>query len=638
MFDLFRSRQKAVRILLGGLLTIVALSMLVYLIPGAGTPTGDRNDQVIAEIGKDVLTVRDVELQVQQDLKSRNVPPDLVQVLIPQRVDEMIAEYALAYEAKRLGFEITDQQLAKTLLNMPQIGSLTPQQYKDWIEQQMQESVAEFEEKLRRGLHGNELEQIAIEGSVVTPAEVDAEFRRRNEKIKVDYITFDPAKLSAEVKPSNDELKAYYDKNKAGFIVPETRSVQAIVADMAKVAESIQVPDVQILAYYNSHKDQYRTPERVKARHILLSTTGKPKDDVPKIKAKADDLLKQIKAGADFAKLAEKNSEDPGSASKGGDLGWVVRGQMVKNFEDTVFSLKPNEISNVVTTEYGFHIIQVTEKEQARLRSLDEVKPEIVGTLRNQIVFDRLQAVADQARAELVKAPQNAQQIATKLNLEFVTMDKYKQGFALPQVGADPQVSGTLMSMKKGEVSQVLQAGNKLLVAEVTNIVASHPGDFSEVDTEVRARYAQEKGMTVASDKAKKAGDLLKANGGDLKAAAKAVGLEVKTTDFFNRSASVEGIGTASYLGDSFDKPIGTVIGPFSSGTQTAVAKIVDRQSPDMSKLAQERDTIVTQLKGKKSGERQVLFRDSILSKLVEQGKIKKHQDVINRLIARYRS
>ena len=126
--------------------------------------------------------------------------------------------------------------------------------------------------------------------------------------------------------------------------------------------------------YYNSHKDQYRTPERVHARHILLSTTNKPKDEIPKIQAKAEDLLKQIRGGADFAQLAQKNSEDPGSAAKGGDLGWVVRGQMVKNFEDTVFALKPKEVSNVMTTEYGFHIIQVLEKEPARLRPLDEVK------------------------------------------------------------------------------------------------------------------------------------------------------------------------------------------------------------------------------------------------------------------------
>src|SRR5690242_3250308 len=161
MFDLFRSQQKTVRIVLGAMLTVVALSMLVYLIPGAGAPTTDRNDQVIAEIGKDVLTVRDVELQVQSDLRSRSVPPDLVQVLIPQRVDEMIAEYALAYEAKRLGFEISDRDLANTIRSMPQFGNLTPDQYKQAIEQQLQESVSEFEEKLRRGLHGNELEQIA---------------------------------------------------------------------------------------------------------------------------------------------------------------------------------------------------------------------------------------------------------------------------------------------------------------------------------------------------------------------------------------------------------------------------------------------------------------------------------------------
>ncbi len=194
------------------------------------------------------------------------------------------------------------------------------------------------------------------------------------------------------------------------------------------MADTIQVSDAQVQAYYNAHKDDYRTPERVHARHILLSITNKPKDEVPKIQAQAEALDKQIKAAADFAELAKKNSQDPGSAQKGGDLGWVSRGQMVKNFEDAVFTLKPNEISNVVTTEYGFHIIQVLEKQPAHLQTLDEVKPAIIATLKNQTVFDRMQDLADKAHAELVKAPQNAQQIATQLNLEFVDVPAYAPG------------------------------------------------------------------------------------------------------------------------------------------------------------------------------------------------------------------
>jgi peptidyl-prolyl cis-trans isomerase D len=411
-----------------------------------------------------------------------------------------------------------------------------------------------------------------------------------------------------------------------------------IVADQAQIGQSIQISDAQVDSYYNSHKDQYRTPERVQARHILIKTTGKTQAEVSQLKAKAEDLLKQIKGGADFAPLAQKNSEDPGSAAKGGDLGWIVRGQMVKNFEDTVFSLKPKEISNVVTTEYGFHIIQVMAKEPARLRTLEEVKPEIVGNLRNQQVFDLMQNLADQAHTELVKAPQNARQIADKLKLQFVQVDKFKQGDTVPTLGTDPQAPAALMTLKKGEISQVIQAGNKLVVAEVTDLHAAHPAEFGEAELQIRMQYGQQHGMQLATENAKKAADLLKTNGGDLKAAAKALGMEVKTTDFFARNGAAEGIGAASYLADGFDKPVGTIIGPINAGSQTVVAKIADRQQADMSKFAQERDALVLSLKGKRASERQIMLRDSILSTLIQQGKVKMHRDVINRLIARYRS
>ena len=639
MFDLFRSRAKAVRILLGAMLGMVALSMLVYLIPGAGTTTAnDLNDQVVAEIGKDVLTLRDVELGIQNQMRANQIPPDLVQVVIPQQIDQMVEERALAYQAKQLGFEVTDRDLANSIRSIPQFNTLTPEQYRQTIEQQIGKTVAQFENDIRSGLALNALESLAIEGSIVAPADIEAEFRRRNEKVKLEYVAFDPTKLAAEVKPTAEQLKAYFEKNKNFFTVPETRDVQLIIADQAQVGQSIQISDAQAESYYNSHKDQYRTPERVQARHILIKTTGKSKEETAQLKAKADDLLKQIKGGADFAKLAEKNSEDPGSAAKGGDLGWIVRGQMVKNFEDTVFSLKPKEISDVITTEYGFHIIQVMDKEQARLRTLAEVKPEIVGNLRNQSVFDRMQALADQAHAELVKAPQNAQQIADQLKLQFLKQDKFKQGDSFPALGQDPQTPAAIMALKKGEVSQVMQSGNKLVVATVTELHPPHPPEFAEVEGAVRAQYGQQQAVQLTADKSKKAAELVKSNGGDLKAAAKSTGGEVKTADFFARNGAAEGLGAASYLVDAFEKPVGTILGPINMGSQTVVAKITEKQTADMSKLPAERDAIVLALKGKKTAERQVLLRDSILSRLIEQGKVKMHRDVINRLIARYRS
>src|SRR3984957_1035107 len=501
MFDLFRSRAKAVRIMLGAMLAIVALSMLIYLIPGTGITAADSSaDQVIAEIGKSTVTLGQVQTQLKNALQNRRLPPEFAATYIPQLVDQAIAERAVAYEAEQLGFRVSDRDLADTLRSFP-FATLPVDQYQQYVEQQYGTTVPDFEENVRSLTYEDALNLIVTEGIIVTPADAEAEYRKRNDKLKVDYIGFSPTKVMADMKPTPEQLNAYFTKNKGFYKVPETRNVQFIVADQAKVAETIQITDAQVQDYYNAHKEEYRTPERVRARHILLSTANKPKEEVPKIQAQAEALLKQIKGGGDFAELAKKNSQDPGSAQKGGDLGWVSRGQMVKNFEDAVFTLTPNEIRNVVSTEYGFHIIQVLEKQTARLQMLDGVKPAIVATLKNQTVFDRMQELADKAHAELAKAPKNAQQIATSLNLSFVSVPAYAPGAPIAQLGADAQVGAAVQALKPGEVSDLLQAGNKLAVAVVTGVHPPHPAQQSEVEDQVRQQYLQGEATRIIAEK-----------------------------------------------------------------------------------------------------------------------------------------
>ncbi len=638
MFDLFRSQDKMKRIMLGAILGVVSLGMLLYLIPGQGVPSTGGQEDVVAEVGNTKITAREVYRRIQSVFKNNTLSPDVLEVYVPQLIEAMVADQAVAYEAQRMGFKVTDEELARQIRSTPQLAALTPEQYQQTIEQ-MGYSVPEFEEDMRKNAVESMLKDVAAEGVIVTPQEAENAYRQMNEKIKLAYVIFTPDKFKSEINPTPAELETYYNGKKAGFTVPESRNVQVILIDQDKVAATIQTSDAQLRAYYDSHRDDFRTPDRVRVRHILLQTVGKSPDEVKKIRAKADDLLKQIKAGGNFEELAKKNSEDPGTKDKGGEYGWMTRGQTVKNFEAAAFSLQPGQTSGVITTEYGFHILQVEEKEAAGLQPFDKVKDQIAAELNKSQVNDKMQNLADQARAQLVKAPQNAEQIANNLGLQFVKADNVQPSGVIPGVGVNKDLSEAIASEGKGQVTQVIQVTPaRLAVATVTSVNPPRTPPLSDVEASVRAAYITEKSGQLLQKKAKEAADTLSKNGGDLQAVAKSLGLEVKESDLFTRNGSVGGNMGASYFGDAFTKPVGSIIGPVNASGETVLAKVIDKVQPDNTMFAAEKSSIISNLKQKKMEERNLLFQDSILTKLEQQGKVKIHKDVVNQIMQRYRA
>jgi len=452
MFDLFRSRDKAVRYLLGGLLGIVALSMVVTLIPGYGTPSTNQ-EMVVAEVGRDQITARQVQALMQNVVKSRKLPPEMIPHYIPMLIDQMITDRAVAYQAERMGFRVSDEDGANAIRSMlPQMiggNEFDPKLYAAYLQQQGL-TVPEFERNIKNNLYLLKLQNIALEGAIVTPSEVQAEYHRKNDKVKVDYVAWTPKDLRSQVSVTPDEVKVFYEQNKQEFLNPEKRSFSLLVADEAKVGASIEVSDAELRAAYNQNLDRYRTPERVKVRHILIKTNDKPKEELPKLEAKANDILKQVKAGGDFAALAKQHSDDPGSKDKGGVYEGVVRGQMVPAFEQAAFSLKPMEVGNLVKTEYGFHILQVLEKEHAKLKPFEEVKAELATERKREAVFARMQSSIDQARAELAKNPKNGAEIASKFNLAFADVQGASKGQPIPEVGVNADLDATVASLKVG--------------------------------------------------------------------------------------------------------------------------------------------------------------------------------------------
>ena len=641
MFDLFRSRDKAVRILLGALLLLVALSMLTYLIPTYDTGGGTGTGQIVAQVGKDQVTLIDLQKLIQNNLQSRQLPPQIVPSLIPQMVQDLVTEYALAYEAERLGFEVTDAELRESIRNsIPQLfpdGNFVGKEAYATMLGQRNLSIQEFESDLRRQVLITRLRDLVLEGMIVSPAEIEKAFKQKNEKIKIQYVKLTSDKYKKELEPTVADEQAYYNANKMAFQKPERKNLELLVADQSKLEQAVPVTDAELQRYYDQNKDQFRVPERVDVRHILLKTTDKPATEEPKIKAKAEDIEKQLKAGANFADLAKKYSEDPGAAQTGGEYKGVTRGQMVPEFEQAAFSLKPGQISDPVKTTYGYHILQVEKHDDARLRPFEEVKSEIAANLKKQRASEQMQQIADRVQAELRKDPAHPEKVAAQFNMQLVKADGVQPGKDVPGIGTSPDFDQSLNGLKKGDVSQPVALQNsKLALAVVTDIVPPQPSSFEEVQAQIKTTISQNRAQSAVQQHAKELFDKTKAMGGDLEKAAQSLGLEAKTSDAVGTTDTIEGLGSVSVFSDAFRQADGAVFGPYPAGDGTMIGKVVQHIAPDASKLAEQRGSLIDDIKAQRARDRNSLFEAGIRDSLTKEKKIKIYQDVVNRLVADY--
>ena len=595
MFDLFRSRDKAVRILLGALLLLVAFSMLTYLVPNYSNGSSS-SDVVIAEIGKDSITLAETQRLIQATIRGRQLPVEILPTYIPQMVDQMVTERAMAMEAERLGLQVSDADVADSIRQM--VPSLFPdgkfvgkEAYAAMLAQQNM-TIDQFETDLKRQVMITRLRDIAMEGTIVTQTEIEAAFRKKNEKLKIEFVHLTADKYKGESQPTAEEMQAFYKANGSRYTVPEKKNLTVLVADQAKLEATLNPTDADLQRLYSQNQEAFRTPERVKARHILLKTQGKPATEEAAIKAKGENLLKQIKSGADFAKLAKENSEDPGSGANGGDLGdWITHGQMVPEFDKAIFALKVGETSDLVKTMYGYHIVQTLARQDAGVRTFAEVKGELAAQWKKQRVNDLMQQASDKAQSALQKDPAHPEKVAADYGMQAARVDNYSAGTTVPELGASGEFDQAVAALKKGEVSQPVTSGTKMALAVVNDVIPAHPSSFEEVQNQIRDEIVHNRSVAAVQKHANELLEKAKAMGGDLAKAAKSMGLDTKTSNDFDRAGNIEGIGMASYVSEGFSRPDGTVFGPMSvPDGGTIVAKVISHSGADLSQLPEPED------------------------------------------------
>ena len=642
MFDLFRSREKSVKILLGAVLLVVAVSMITYLVPntdltGGGTTT---DESVLADVGGEKITSLQAQSAVDRLVQSGQMPAATAQVYLPQLVDQMVQERAAIRQFEKQGLSVSDDEvLARFMQAFPQLFQNGKLVSTDLLTQQLASQGMSLEgglAEMRKEILVNKIQNLAFSSAIVTKQEVETALVEKHKTARIEYIGFDTAKFRDQVKPSPEELRQAYDRERNTYTVPAKRSFDVLVVDQTKVEQSVEVSEAQLRAAYAGNMDNFRNPEQVRARHILVMTQGKPDGDKAKLKSKAEDLLKQLKSGADFAELAKKNSDDPGSGAQGGDLGFFTKGKMVKEFETYAFSGKINDISPLIETSFGYHIIQVQEKQPARIRPFDEVKDTIAKQLKQQSVGEKTQQLADQAHSALVKNPKAAEEVSKQLGVQMFSAKEQKPNEAIPGFGTFNELEAVLANMKIGDVSEpIVLPGNRIATATLTGLIPAHPADYADVQDQVKQRYLGAESLRLASAAAQTAGKRALA-GEDLAVIAKSYNLPVTTTADVTINDSADGLGPVAVLPEAFAKPVGTRVGPLMVQGRNIVYRIAAQKQVDPNEYTYERDAIYKELKQKKARSTYDLMQDSILAQAKANKDIKIYDDRVRRLAATY--
>jgi peptidyl-prolyl cis-trans isomerase D len=641
------------KIILGGLLLVICAAMVITLVPGglgSSFGIGGPAKGVVASVAGIDITTAEVTRQARQMVRSRFPKGgEQANALLPffstQAAQQLIEQKALLAEADRLGLRATDQEVADELQH-GQLGAMLfpngkfigQEGYEDFV-QRNDMTVPQFEELVKEDILQRKVSTLVTASASVTDAEVHQEYEQRNTKVKFDYAVLSKDDLAKSIHPTDTELKAFYDSNKQQYAnsIPEKRKVQYIVLNTSNIAAQMPVSEQDLQAYYDQNRDQFRSPEQVKVSHILIKTPlpgpdGKvDQKGVDAARQKAEDILKQIKGGANFADVAKKYSEDTDTAKNGGSLGWIERGRFPSpEVDKAAFSLPKGGTSGVINAGYGFDILHIDDKQDAHVKTLAEVKDQITPIIQQQ----KAQRTVDNMANTLLSLArtQSMEKAAASKNLQLVTTDYVSRADALPGLGPSPSFMDAVFNETNKDQIDEAQIPQGYAIFDVLDIKPPATPTFEEVRSRVEAEFRNQLAAALLSQKTQELSDRAKAEH-NLKKAAKELGATMKTSDSVTPADQVPDVGSMS--GNAaviFSMKPGEITGPIENGNNGTVLMLVDKQAPSDADFAAKQDEIRESLLQAKQNEIFSLFVTHLRDDMEKSGKIKINQEEMKAL------
>ena len=606
MIRILQQDNRITKIIFAVIIGFAVITMVITLVPGIFDTASTDNAAVFATVkepgyfGRIIGDSTPIKMTEVNQLASRQLQqqrlPDFLLPYMSQRAGQILVQRAiLKHEADRMNLQVSDEDLRRELKTGPFAQYLFPNgqyigddAYMNFVQSAFNTSRADFESQVKSDMELNRLQGLITGGVTVSDNAVREAYRVQGTKVKFDYAVISADELRKTVNPSDAELQAFFKNSQAKYAtaIPETRKIQYVAFDPSNLpGGKPQVSDAEVQAYYNAHQDQYQVKEQVKVRHILIAVpSGADSKADGAAKAKAEDLLKQIKSGGNFADLASKNSDDPGSKVQGGELGWLDRGKTVPEFDKAAFTLAPGQTSDLIKTQFGYHILQVEEKKTAHLRPLTEVKGEILPVLEQQKSGAAMQTFASQLAADAKK--NGLDKAAAAKGLHAVTTDYLaKDGVVAGLADGAPLLTQGFAAAKGADPASV-STGDGFAVFQVADIKAAHAPDFAEYKQHILDDYREQQVPQLLNTQLTKLDDRAKVLN-DLKKAAAEMNIPVKTSDLVGKDGQVPDLGAMSGPGAAaFSLAKGAISGPINAGRVGVVLSVTEKQEPSAEDIA----------------------------------------------------
>jgi peptidyl-prolyl cis-trans isomerase D len=622
-------------------LWLVILTFIILYIPTFQDVDRGTGGEAVARVGDLEITAGELRKAYlrQQDMYRRmyeGIDPAMLRQLgiDQQALESLVADRLVRLEARRLGVEVSDDELAHYLQTAPEFQDggrrLSGGEIRKLLEMRGI-TETEFEEALRAQLLRDKLQSLITDGVVVSDDDVRTEHRRRTEKVKLEYVFVPAASFAAQQVVSDEDVKSRFAARPDDYRLPERRVLSYVLLGPEAMRSRVTLTDADLDAYFKQHADEFKQGEQTCASHVLVKVKATP--EAPQghpdaeARALAQKALDQLKAGADFAAVAAASSEDAGSKDNGGDLGCFGRGSMVAEFDAAAASLAPGQTSELVKTEFGYHIIRVRERRAETMPAFSQVKERIRATLSNQ----RAGELAEQQAARvsgLLADGKSLDETARELGLTVATSRPLGRADVSPSP-LTPQVLVRAFELKGGETApEPLPTPAGTVFVAVKEIQASRVPELKDVADRVRADLVKEKSLKQSEERAAALRATAETDG--LEKAAASLSLKrQETTGLVGRDEPLPEVGPADLAEPVFALEPGTLSVPVRTPNGYLVARVVEKKTAEPGAFDKEKDTLVASLRG----ERQARLFQSFMNESRQRHRVEKFPDVYQRVV-----